>query len=81
MSPAENTKVTPEEKKTYDSLMKVMKELNNNIELIDNTLTNNSKKADGKDDEKGAAIAMIHMSAKALEVKENLPKDLIFKEK
>ena len=37
--------------------------------MVDNTITNNSTEEDGKDDEKGAAITMVQMSEKALEVK------------
>ena len=58
-----------------------MKNSEDNIVLVNNTLKNNGTKEDGKDDEKGSVITMVHMSEKALGVKQNLPKGLVFKEK
>ena len=61
--------MSPEEKETYNNVMKIMKNSEDNIEPVDNTITNDSTEEDGKDDEKGAEITMVQMSEKALEVK------------
>ena len=63
-----HTKMSPEEKETYDNWMKMNKNSEDNIELVDNTMTNDSIEEDSKDDEKGAAIKMVQMSEKALKV-------------
>ena len=73
--------MTPEEKKTYDSLMKVMNEAKNKDQLVDNATTNNSTEEDGKEDMKGVAIAMVEMDEKTLEVKKTLLQELVFKDK
>ena len=71
-------KMSPKEKETYDNKMEMNKNLEDDIDLVDNTMTNDSTKEDGKDNEKGknkgsnlseAAITMIRICEKALEVK------------
>ena len=84
-----HTKMSLEEKETYDNEMKIDKNSEDNIELVDNTITIDSTKEDVKDDKKEkkegsnlkeASITMLWISEKALEVKKYLSKGLVFKE-
>ena len=73
-----DTKVSPEEKETYDNEIKMNKKSEDNNELVNNTITNGSTKEDGKDDKREknqgsnsteAAIDLLQMSKKTLEGK------------
>lgn len=49
---SKDTMMSPEDKEKNDNEMKMNKNSEDNNELVDNTITNNSTKEDGKDDKK-----------------------------